>query len=826
MRRLTPLFVVALVLATGACSAKTDNASRQGTTTTTSRGAARTASSPFPVGETQSQIMHDIRTDGLTAERALMLFSIQIGPLPGVPAHTGSVDKTDFDGSMATSYLYGVWDELTVGQRKAAARLLGQPNQAAPPTTISFGRGAAGGTTTPTPRQISLGSPTSRRDTPAYDYLHLAESASVAEAAELGAKPISKFRIDVSYDLPGTAYASTTWYYKPWYATAYQPFGDGCHITIWNQKMAAVPGNDAAAVMAHEVFHCYQQVAVGSGEAVATVSPWVEEGEATWVMAQVVPSGSGVVENKWSKYTFTPMTAYVDRSYDALGVFGHYGDVVRDQSAVWPRLLPTVVAAVGGHDSDALGVLIAGSETDYYEQWGASYFEDAANPSWKMTGPGSPPSAGPTPEHLTIGAGNSHALPFGGPAQATQAVIESSADVLIVYLMDGYGRLHDEGFGVDTPLNQTGPVALCLRDGGCTCPDGSPGASEHTTPAKGPITVGLDGGNHTAQAGAAGKSLDEFCKKPDKPPTVPGGGGGKGGGGGSTSDSADTPPGPTSGGRTTGDPHLTTIDGLHYDFQTVGEFTLAQSTTDNFLVQVRQVAAKASQFASLNTAMATRVGGRRLEIAVEGDHTVLRVDGAVTTKLPDRLGGTTISRSSTMFGDSYTLTWPDGTVVRAVPIGPFGLNVEVAPAPKRKGKLAGLLGNFDGNPANDLSTGTGAPLGTFPSADVVDHAFADHWRITQAGSLFTYPAGRNTASYTDRKFPYTSAIPNRAAAEKVCRDAGITDATLLQACVVDLAATNDPLFASMYGYGQAVDDARSGHVSGRHRPARSIASSR
>ena len=796
---------VLLLLGTSACSVKSGVPKQVSVPRTTS---GRPATSVFPATETQSQILHDIRTKGLTKQRALMLFAIQIGPLPGVPKHTGPIDKDDFDGTRATENLYAVWDQLTVAQRKAAARLLRHPTTTTPPTTnpptTIPPTTIVWHSTMPEPRQVALASPeASAEDTPAFDYMQLAEAASVAEAGGLSQKPITKFVIDVSYDPPGTAYAETTLYYKPWDSTSYQSFDDGCHITVWNQKMAVLAGPDAAAVMAHEVFHCYQQLALGSGEAVVGISPWVEEGEATWVMAQVVPLGTNVVVNKWSKYAFTPEVIYSDRNYDALGVFGHYGDVVQNQSEVWPRLLPTLLADEGGQDSNALGMLIAGSEIPFYQQWGASYFQDSAAPAWKKTGPGTPYDASPTPTHYDIGSDQSHAFPNGGPAQSTQTVVDSTADVLIVYLMDGYGMVHDKDHGVDTSLAVAAPVALCLRGGGCACPDGSPGASEHTVEAKGPISVGLNGGNLSAQAGASGKSIDEFCKKPDKPPKLPprGGGSSGGGGGGATYDPSGRPPGPSIGGESTGDPHMTSFDGFHYDFQTVGEFTLVRSTSDDFEMQTRQAVAGTSTSSSLNTAVATRLGGHRLEIAIEAGHTVLRLDGKPQDKPPASVAGLTISHSPNILGDMYEFTLPDSTVVRVASIGTWGLAVNVSPAAARKGKLAGLLGDFDGNKENDLSEKD------------INHAFADHWRISQADSLFTYPAGQSTTTYTNKKFPYSNIIPNRAAAEQRCKDMGVTDPVLIQNCVVDLAATNAPLFTSLYGYGQAVSDAKSGHVS-------------
>src|SRR5581483_6184690 len=104
--------------------------------------------------------------------------------------------------------------------------------------------------------------------------------------------------------------------------------------------------------------------------------------------------------------------------------------------------------------------------------------------------------------------------------QAQLWKIEGHADIVIVGLLTGYGRLHDEGFHLDTQLTDGQPVALCLKGGGCTCPDGTPGASLVTKPATRPVAIGVDGGDQTVQLGVVGDSLGKYCKQPDPPPIL------------------------------------------------------------------------------------------------------------------------------------------------------------------------------------------------------------------------------------------------------------------------------------------------------------------
>src|SRR5690348_3624825 len=58
-------------------------------------------------------IMADILEQGLTPDRAKVLFSMVVGPLPGVAVPSGSADPSDRDGTLAVSYIYQVWNSLS-----------------------------------------------------------------------------------------------------------------------------------------------------------------------------------------------------------------------------------------------------------------------------------------------------------------------------------------------------------------------------------------------------------------------------------------------------------------------------------------------------------------------------------------------------------------------------------------------------------------------------------------------------------------------------------------------------------------------------------------
>ncbi|MFJ8688764.1 VWD domain-containing protein [Micromonospora wenchangensis] len=260
-------------------------------------------------------------------------------------------------------------------------------------------------------------------------------------------------------------------------------------------------------------------------------------------------------------------------------------------------------------------------------------------------------------------------------------------------------------------------------------------------------------------------------------------------------------------GGTNGDPHLVTFDRHYYDFQAVGEFVLVASTSgDPLAVQVRQTPMGDSRTVSVNSAVAFDIGAHRATLTLVDGRTEVRVDGTardVPTGGTALSGGGRLTRrdSDTGAADGYDLRWPDGSAAAVDPIGPYGYRVLVKLAPGRAGKVHGLLGDFDGDPADDVTAPTGAALRQPVPFEQLYPAYADAWRVTGDTSLFSYADGQDTGSFTDREFPDRAVTVDdldparRARAEQVCRWAGITDARQLAECVFDVGVTGRPEFA-------------------------------
>lgn len=260
-------------------------------------------------------------------------------------------------------------------------------------------------------------------------------------------------------------------------------------------------------------------------------------------------------------------------------------------------------------------------------------------------------------------------------------------------------------------------------------------------------------------------------------------------------------------GSTNGDPHLVTFDRAYYDLQAVGEFVMVRSTAGDALeVQTRQAPMVNWRTVSVNSAIAFRLGQHTVELGIVNGVTQVRVDGGVVAvprgEKPLPGGGTLVRRESDIgAADGYDVTWPDGSAAAADQIGSYGYRLLLKLANGRAGKVQGLLGDFDGDPGNDIAPPTGAPLARPVTFDQLYPSYADSWRVAQAASLFSYASGQSTQTFTDRTFPDKPVgvadldEARRTQAETVCRWAGITDSWQFAECVFDVGVTGRPEFA-------------------------------
>jgi hypothetical protein len=203
---------------------------------------------------------------------------------------------------------------------------------------------------------------------------------------------------------------------------------------------------------------------------------------------------------------------------------------------------------------------------------------------------------------------------------------------------------------------------------------------------------------------------------------------------------------PISNGGSTGDPHIYTFDGLHYDFQATGDFVLVKSLNGDLEVQVRQTPWVANLETTINTGLATVVDGNRVEFYTDQPQPIIN-DLSVTLAIgtSQALGNGSISRSSIsgygIEGDLYTITYANGAVLKNAVYHGFLMDPTIDLVGSQS--VVGLLGNNNGNAGDDLALRDGTLLTNPLAPENLYGEFSNSWKVTQSESLFS-PIASNT----------------------------------------------------------------------------------
>lgn len=306
----------------------------------------------------------------------------------------------------------------------------------------------------------------------------------------------------------------------------------------------------------------------------------------------------------------------------------------------------------------------------------------------------------------------------------------------------------------------------------------------------------------------------------------------------------------TSDGGGWGDPHITTVDGVHYDFQSAGEFVALRG--NGLEIQTRQTPVSTAgvpganpytglaSCVSIYSAVATRVGKHRVtyqpNLSGEPDPSgmQLRVDGELVRLGPEGIDlgseGPVIESSTdgtpspggrivnSPAGSGIEIHYADGTQLVVTPAfwdsqQKWYLNVNVYGTTATEG-IFGKLARDSWLPAIPDGEGGLESLGSKPEDmheryEVLYEKFADAWRVTDKTSLFDYAPGTSTATFTKpdgwpRENPRSCAIEgeplaqplDRETAEKHC--AAIADRNMKADCIFDVSVTGHPGFAETY----------------------------
>ena len=285
-----------------------------------------------------------------------------------------------------------------------------------------------------------------------------------------------------------------------------------------------------------------------------------------------------------------------------------------------------------------------------------------------------------------------------------------------------------------------------------------------------------------------------------------------------------------------GDPHITTTNGVNYDFQGAGEFVMLKDH-DKYEVQTRMTPVAStgpipanphtglSSCVSINTAAAVRVGTRRVtyqpNISGQPDPSgmQLRIDGALVS---GRVDGKVLDDGSKIWKDATTgelrVEHRDYSGVKVTPHwwasqNLWYLDVDMTPPPDTAG-IAGEVPSHGWLPA----LADGSSMGPKP-ADLHDRykalyvTFADSWRVTDSSTLFDYAPGTSTKTYTMPAWPgesgkcdLTFTVPVQGmdihAAEQACN--AVQSPRLKAFCVFDAMVTGNRGFGHSYEVAQGL----------------------
>lgn len=252
---------------------------------------------------------------------------------------------------------------------------------------------------------------------------------------------------------------------------------------------------------------------------------------------------------------------------------------------------------------------------------------------------------------------------------------------------------------------------------------------------------------------------------------------------------------------TIGDTHLRTFNGLFYDFQAAGDFTLAE-VDPSFSVQTRQVSgAPTWPNATVNKAVAARFGTTKIAVClappgsdqaprVHVDDKLTPVKDGETLEVP---GGVGIARR----GNVYQLTSEGGDSVRAtVNSGWIDVAVGLGRWPS---SVHGLIANANGN-VNQIAARDGTVLTNAFSFDDLYHRFGESWRVSPRESLLS-ACGDGKIERGNPSRPFFAKDLDPATYQRtraVCTAAGVKEGPLLDACTLDVAVIGNDAAAKVF----------------------------
>lgn len=244
---------------------------------------------------------------------------------------------------------------------------------------------------------------------------------------------------------------------------------------------------------------------------------------------------------------------------------------------------------------------------------------------------------------------------------------------------------------------------------------------------------------------------------------------------------------PDEGGSSDGDPHQLTFDGRAYMMQAAGDFILTQTVDRRFAVHIRQVP-NGNKY-SVNQAVGVRLDDLIFRYDMRGGEFEISVTGE-TYEIEEVLGDTVDGVAIKSLEGDVLIVKPGLAAVRLRAQGNrIGIYVTI----EGDQRTEGLLGNRDGNSANDLPI----PDDIKDFYGWLNGTYADGHRVTLDGSLLPYLDGETPRTFWVTPFPRVSVSisdQDLVNAELVCVANGAPKQKMGQ-CIYDVALTGDRAWA-------------------------------
>ena len=196
-----------------------------------------------------------------------------------------------------------------------------------------------------------------------------------------------------------------------------------------------------------------------------------------------------------------------------------------------------------------------------------------------------------------------------------------------------------------------------------------------------------------------------------------------------------------------GDPHFTTMDGFEYQFNPVGEFIYLQTSQTEIQCRISQYQTyKASYFSAF-------------AMKIENEDTI-QIELNSRKKLVVKMASSLLDYGVYQFenitvdfinSSTVTIEMKSGVWMKIIAMSDI-LNAILTLEQKLKGKVYGLIGNWDDDIRNDLMLPNKTFIPINSSSEQIHDSFSLSWRTNEQTSLFTYPPGLAWGDYQNVSF--------------------------------------------------------------------------